>query len=135
MVKFHSLLERQLTRNGITDPAALPSVENWQRLLEKVSQTYTEADQERYLLEHSLETSSNEMQAALAERKKAEAALQQAHEGLTKQNQQLARVNELFRSTMELMEVAIQRGAATEDLLKQLSAMQREFERLDSANK
>src|SRR5262249_33605962 len=127
MLKLHPLLERQLARSGIADASASPLAENWQRLLEKVSQTYTEADQERYLLERSLETSTNEMQTELTERKKVKAALQQAHEGLTRQNQQLARVNELFRVTMELMEVAIRRGANTEDLLKQLSVMQREF--------
>ena len=135
MLKLHPLLERQLARSGIADASASPLAESWQRLLEKVSQTYTEADQERYLLERSLETSTNEMQTELTERKKVEAALQQAHEGLTRQNQQLARVNELFRVTMELMEVAIRRGANTEDLLKQLSVMQREFERLDQQNK
>ena len=131
MLKLHPLLERQLARSGIADPSAPPMADGWQRLLEKVSQTYVEADQERYLLEHALETSSNEMQTELAERKKAEVALQQAHEGLTRQNQQLARVNELFHSTMELMDVAIRRGAGTQDLLNQLSMMRREFERLD----
>lgn len=58
---LHPLFSRQLTRLGI-DPAKPPSPEAWERLLSRVSQTYTDADEARYVLERSLEVSSREMQ-------------------------------------------------------------------------
>ena len=134
MATLHPLLERQLARCGITDRTAIPTADSWARLLEKVSQTYAEADQERYLLERSLETSSAEMQAEITERRKVEVALQKAHENVTRQIQQLARVNELFRSTVELLALAIKRGAGTGDLLNQIALVEHEFARLDEQN-
>lgn len=59
---MHPLLKRQLKRVGTIDPAISPSPETWQRLLERISNTYTEADQGRELLEQSLALSSKEMQ-------------------------------------------------------------------------
>ncbi len=56
----HHLLERQLRRLGI-DADAPPSLERWRRLLEQIDRSYAEADQDRYLLECSLSTSSHEM--------------------------------------------------------------------------
>jgi diguanylate cyclase (GGDEF)-like protein/PAS domain S-box-containing protein len=56
----HSLLKRQLKKSGIADGAA-PDAESWGRLLERIEQSYTEADQDRYLLERSLSISSREM--------------------------------------------------------------------------
>src|SRR5438874_2158268 len=59
---MHSLLTRQLKKTGLTDLAARHDAEPWLGLLGRVSQSYTEADQERYLLERSLNISSREMQ-------------------------------------------------------------------------
>jgi hypothetical protein len=53
---------------------------------------------------------------------------------VTRQIQQLARVNELFRSTVELLAVAIRRGAGTGDLLQQIGLVEHEFEQLDQQN-
>ncbi len=58
----HKLLMRQLKRLGLCHEALPHSLANWEQLLQKVSKAYTEADQERYLLERSLHMSSNEMQ-------------------------------------------------------------------------
>lgn len=58
---MHSLLKRQLKKSGVLDGNA-PEPEAWQRLLERIDQSYAEADQERYLLERSLSISSREMQ-------------------------------------------------------------------------
>ena len=56
----HHLLERQLRRLRLgTD--SVPSLEQWRQLLEQIDRTYAEADQDRYLLECSLSTSSHEM--------------------------------------------------------------------------
>jgi diguanylate cyclase (GGDEF)-like protein/PAS domain S-box-containing protein len=59
----HALLARQLKRVG-GSPELLPArIEDWQRLLERISQFYTGAEQERYLLERALNVSSAEMEA------------------------------------------------------------------------
>ncbi len=59
---MHPLLKRQLKRLGASDPATPPPLENWGKLLERISNAYTEADQGRELLERSLALSSREMQ-------------------------------------------------------------------------
>jgi len=51
-----------LKKLGIADSSVSPAPESWQELLRRVSQWYTDADQERYLLERSLNISSREMQ-------------------------------------------------------------------------
>lgn len=60
--RMHSLLKRQLKKCGIVD-AVPPTAEAWLHFLDRIAQSYTEADQERYLLERSLSISSREMQA------------------------------------------------------------------------
>ena len=56
----HRLLQRQLRRLGL-QPGIAPDAEGWDRLLERVSRTYTEADSERYLMERSESLASAEM--------------------------------------------------------------------------
>ena len=59
--ELHRLLERQLmhleldSENPPSDPI------KWQGFIEKVNKVYMEADQERYLLERSMELSSQEL--------------------------------------------------------------------------
>ena len=62
MAKYHSLLLRQLKRLGVEPTGRGSSAGQWANLLDRVSRAYTEADQDRYLLERSQETSSREMQ-------------------------------------------------------------------------
>lgn len=57
---IHHVLRRQLRKLGL-GPQDVPSPEQWSQLVERISQAYQEADQERYLLERSLEISSTEM--------------------------------------------------------------------------
>jgi PAS domain S-box-containing protein len=59
---LHPLLRRQLKRLGIQAETTPPTADQWQKFLAKISQSYTEADQDRYLLERSLTISSEEMQ-------------------------------------------------------------------------
>jgi diguanylate cyclase (GGDEF)-like protein/PAS domain S-box-containing protein len=59
---MHPLLARQLKKTGATDTSVCPDLATWQALLARLSQSYTEGDQERYLLERSLSISSREMQ-------------------------------------------------------------------------
>jgi diguanylate cyclase (GGDEF)-like protein/PAS domain S-box-containing protein len=58
---FHSLLKRQLKKIGVTGDSP-PTLEQWKAVLERVNRTYSEIDQERYLLERSVTISSAEMQ-------------------------------------------------------------------------
>lgn len=70
----HRLLDRQLRKLGLTNGAAPPSLAAWSSLLDRISATYAEADEDRYLLERSLSISSREMremsQALLSELEK-----------------------------------------------------------------
>ena len=59
---MHRLLARQLARLGLAEDRPPASAEAWSQLLARVSASYTEADQDRYTMERSLEISSNEMQ-------------------------------------------------------------------------
>jgi len=56
----HRKLLRQLHRIGLT-PDAAPDADGWAAFLDRVSAAYSEGDDERYLLERSLEISSTEM--------------------------------------------------------------------------
>src|SRR6266851_8904576 len=83
---MHSLLTRQLKKAGLNEIVPQPESEMWQALLGRVSQSYTEADQERYLLERSLNISSREMQELSgnlrAERDRLTAILRSLGDGL-----------------------------------------------------
>lgn len=61
---MHSLLQRQLTKN-FEDPSGLP--EEWQGFLDAVNAAYQEFDDDREMLERSLELSSQELLQANAE--------------------------------------------------------------------
>lgn len=58
---IHHVLRRQLRKLGLS-PEHPPSPEQWGQLIDRISQAYTDSDQERYLLERSLTISSEEMQ-------------------------------------------------------------------------
>jgi diguanylate cyclase (GGDEF)-like protein/PAS domain S-box-containing protein len=57
---LHNLLRRQLHRLGLA-PGRTPEIVAWDEFLQRVSQTYGDADQERYLLERSQDIASREM--------------------------------------------------------------------------
>jgi signal transduction histidine kinase/CheY-like chemotaxis protein len=60
-VRPHRLLDRQLRKLGLANGAAPPSPAAWDALIERISATYAESDEDRYLLERSLSISSREM--------------------------------------------------------------------------
>ncbi len=72
---LHQLLRRQLKRLGLEALAPPQSTDAWQRLLERVSRAYAEAEQDRYLMERSQEVSSNEMNVLNRELQVAQARL------------------------------------------------------------
>ncbi|MEK6641505.1 MAG: response regulator [Nitrospirota bacterium] len=97
---MHPLLQRQLKRLML-DPACCPIDEGvWQTMLERISQSYTEGDQGRTLLEQSLDVMSREMQGLYEElrcssetelakeRNKLEAVLHSLGDGLCVVNEQ-----------------------------------------------
>ena len=82
---MHPLLRRQLRRAGVDDTAAPDA---WRILLERVSQCFAEADQERYRLERSITICSEEM---------------------SELNENLASERDLFRTIFESAAVGIVR--------------------------
>jgi diguanylate cyclase (GGDEF)-like protein/PAS domain S-box-containing protein len=58
----HNLLLRQLKKLSIDTFGTPPNADQWAKFLERVNSAYTDADQERYLLERSHEIASKEMQ-------------------------------------------------------------------------
>src|SRR3954464_8608054 len=73
-MRAHRLLDRQLRKLGLTSEAPPPSLAAWSALLDRISATYEDYAQDRYLLERSLSISSREMrgraQARLSELEK-----------------------------------------------------------------
>jgi len=62
VLPFHHLLLRQLKRLGIEVGKRPANAQQWLLFLDRVNRAYTEADQERYLMERSQDVSSREMQ-------------------------------------------------------------------------
>ncbi len=67
----------------------------------------------------------------ITERVMAETALNTAYEDLNRQNRQLERVQELFRSTLDQVSDAARRGTVQPELTDYLEFVQSEFDRLD----
>ncbi len=59
---LHPTLERQLKKLGMTAAELPQDAGGWRRLLDRISLTYKDSDEDRYLLERSLTISSREMQ-------------------------------------------------------------------------
>lgn len=61
-LKFHYLLEKQLKRTNLTEEDITPDKRQaWVDLLSRINRSYLDHEQERYLLERSMEISSREM--------------------------------------------------------------------------
>jgi len=103
---LHPLLQRQLKRLGVPDSSAMPNDDVWRGLLERVSRTYLEADQDRYTIERSLSISSREMKQLYEALAAEKAALERATElaitdpltGLANHRGAHLRLDELVRS-------------------------------------
>lgn len=67
---MHRVLDRQLRKLGLgEDP---PDATQWRAFLERVDQSYTSADQDRYTLERALDLSSGEMRKRFSELRSAQ---------------------------------------------------------------
>lgn len=60
---LHGLLLRQLKRTGLKTDALPDDLKNWEKFIEHVNTAYVEADEERYLIDRSIEISSRELLA------------------------------------------------------------------------
>jgi prefoldin subunit 5 len=67
----------------------------------------------------------------ITERVMAEEALTEAYQNLDKQNKQLERVQELFRSTLDQVSDTVRRGAVQAELTEYIEFVQTQFDRLD----
>lgn len=61
MEKLHKLLSKQLKRLGLDDNKPPVDKQSWVNFIEKINNVYLENDQERYLLERSMDISSREL--------------------------------------------------------------------------
>ena len=68
------LIQRQLRRTKLATDALPTDLAAWQAFLESVSRSYSQQQQDRYLLERSLEVSSREMQALYDDLRRASAS-------------------------------------------------------------
>ena len=71
--RVHPLLQRQLRKLSV-DAGSPPNAEQWKRLIERITRTYEQADQDRYTIERSLMVSSREMQDVCARLARSEAS-------------------------------------------------------------
>lgn len=60
-MKLHKLLKRQLERLNIDLDNKPETNEQWANFIQRINNTYYDVDQERYLLERSMNISSREM--------------------------------------------------------------------------
>jgi two-component system, sensor histidine kinase and response regulator len=90
---IHPLLARQLKRAGLQDLGPPSDVDSWNRLLERISRSYTEAEMDRYTHERAEAIASEEMfeltqslqrssQSLLVERDKLQAIVAAIGDGL-----------------------------------------------------
>jgi signal transduction histidine kinase len=102
---MHPLLRRQLSKIGVDESG--PTPEQWRALLERVSATYSQADQDRYMLERSLEHSSEEMQSLYEDlRKTTEAEIERKSDELASSLALMKSVQESVREGILVVDTA-----------------------------
>jgi signal transduction histidine kinase len=94
ILKMHRLLQRQLKRH-ISHPDALP--QEWKNLLQSVNEAYHQFDDDRAMLERSLELSSEELLQANTQ---LQALLNTVAAQVAEQTAELARTNAELKQTL-----------------------------------
>lgn len=87
---LHKLLLRQLSRLQLSQDQPPTDLKAWHDFLNRINQTYEETDQERYLLDRSIEISSREMKEL---NEKIETAQQISHLGYWNYDQTLKKMS------------------------------------------
>ena len=109
---WHKLLLRQLKRSGFPTLEEVP--ERYHTLLEKVSNSYKDADEALELTNHSIEVSSQEMKELYA---KLGAYNDELENQVRLRTQELEKANQLFRTLSELAPVGIYKSDKSNDLI------------------
>jgi PAS domain S-box-containing protein len=97
-VPIHRLLSRQLGRLGLSADAPPGTGEEWCALLGRISASYSEADQDRYTMERSLEISSRELQELNHDLQASSAELALEHDKLQRS---LATLHETLEASLD----------------------------------
>ena len=118
---MHDILQRQLKRAELSADSAPADKDAWAAFLKEVSQQYEQSDQDRYLLERSLEVSSREM-GEINEK------LTEESKRVQDRNQQFSRVYEFARATLEQMRDSLLQSADRAELMVYVGDMLRELE-------
>ena len=117
--KLHPTLERQLKKLGMTASDLPVEAGGWEQFLERISRAYTEADEDRYLLERSLTISSKEMQELYETvRKSSESRVARERDKLRASEERYRKLARTARSAKEAAEAA---NRAKDDFLANLS--------------
>ena len=118
---MHDILQRQLKRAELSADSAPTDKNAWAAFLKDVDQIYAQSDQDRYLLERSLEVSSREM-GEINEK------LTDETKRVQERNQQFSRVYEFARATLEQMRDSLLQSADRAELMVYVSDMLKELE-------
>ena len=118
---MHDILQRQLKRAELSAENVPAHNDAWAAFLKDVDQVYEQSDQDRYLLERSLEISSREM-GEINEKLTAESKRVQ------ERNQQFSRVYEFSRATLEQMRDSLLQSADRAELMVYVGDMLKELE-------
>ncbi len=122
---MHDILQRQLKRQGFAEDQLPTDKEAWVAFLQDVDRAYAQADQDRYLLERSLEVSSREMQEINEK-------LSGERERLQRRNQMFNRVYEFARSTLQQMQDTLLQSADRVELMVYVTDMKKELEAIST---
>ncbi len=95
-VQLHYFLNKQLNRLKLTSESLPTNLDAWKKLLQAISRFYLDTDQERYLLEQSMEISSNELQELNKKLENAQHIAQMGYWMYDKHTNQLAWSKETF---------------------------------------
>jgi len=61
-MKIHKVLSRQLNHYKLNEMTPPANIDEWQKFLGRINQTYTDFDQDRYMIDRSQEIASREIQ-------------------------------------------------------------------------
>lgn len=112
--ELNPLLNRHLKKFSVADSQVLPTIQQWPRLLKKLSQYYDQIEQERYTYERSLSLCSEEIQVLYQRIAQQEEQLSHKQEELVKKTEQLLeskneldhsqqRTDTIFSALMDLL--------------------------------
>lgn len=122
-LNWHNLLLRQLKRSGFPDPESIP--EQCNTLLERVSNSYKDADEARELTNQSIKISSQEMKELY---NKLEAYNEELENQVLRRTKELEKAHQLFRTLSELAPIGIYKSDKSKNLVYMNQSFREIFE-------